>query len=187
MSSNLLANLQKLWKRRIKPKPSERSEHEAISAKEHTETLAPPSPISQNWLMPIEGQAISLADVPDSVFSSGIMGAGFAIQPNGGQVISPVAGKITALFPTKHAIVIETTEGLEILIHVGIDTVNLKGEGFTALVESGATVNSGTPLLTVDWTTVKKKATSSITPIIFTNLTDGQQIAIQSEKPVIVG
>lgn len=143
--------------------------------------------LPSDWKMPVEGQVLPLSEIPDSVFSSGAMGAGFAIKPSGGQVVSPVAGRVESIFPTKHAIMLKTNEGLEILIHIGIDTVNLKGEGFTALVEAGATVSIGTPLMEVDWAGIEKKVPSTITPIIFTGLTDEQQIEVQSGKPVLVG
>ncbi len=142
--------------------------------------------IPADWVMPIQGDILPLSEVPDPVFAEGTMGAGFAIKPTGGQVVSPVAGEIVTIFPTKHAIAIETDDELEILIHIGIDTVGLKGEGFTSLIEIGATVSPGTPLMQVDWESVAEKAPSIITPIIFTSLTDGEQIEIQSGKPVVV-
>ncbi len=157
----------------------------------------------------------TLKDVPDPTFASGAMGAGFAIKPiitnadskekfskeksskeksskekDGnvvGKVVSPVVGTVSAIFPSKHAVCIETADGVEILIHVGIDTIALNGEGFTALVEEGANVQVGTPLLEVDWQAVKAKVPSLITPILFTSLDEGQQVEIKDGKPVLVG
>lgn len=187
MSNSLFANLQKIGKALIKQKKPER---EDVSAKVDTESTkqssTKQSPIPQDWVMPVVGKVLPLAEIPDSVFSSGVMGAGFAIEPESGQVVSPVAGKVSVLFPTKHAIVIEAENGLEVLIHIGIDTVKLQGEGFTALVDVEDKVEAGTPLMAVDWEIIGKKAPSIITPIIFTGLTDKEHIDIQSGKPVIV-
>ncbi len=84
------------------------------------------------FVSPIEGKILPITDVPDEVFSQKMMGDGFAIEPKNGTVVSPVDGVITTVFPTKHAIGITAENGLELLIHFGIDTVNLKGEGLEA-------------------------------------------------------
>jgi glucose-specific phosphotransferase system IIA component len=136
------------------------------------------------YASPLAGEVLSLDEVPDQVFSQRMMGDGFAVLPTEGVVFSPVDGKIVNLFPTKHAIGIESSSGREILIHVGIDTVNLKGEGFTALVEQGDLVKKGQELLKVDLEFVKKHAPSLITPIIFTNLKQGQSVSIEKQGEV---
>ncbi|WP_025027018.1 glucose-specific PTS transporter subunit IIBC [Caldalkalibacillus mannanilyticus] len=132
----------------------------------------------ESFVMPIEGELLPISEVPDQIFSEKMMGDGFAILPKDGKVVSPVDGKIVNLFPTKHAIGIESKNGFEILIHVGIDTVKLKGEGFEALVSQGDEVKKGQPLLNVDLEYVKKNAPSIMTPIVFTNLSEGQHIQI---------
>ncbi len=119
-------------------------------------------------ISPMSGNIIKLEEVPDEVFSGKMIGDGFAIDPIDGKVISPVEGEILQLFPTKHAIGIRTNEGLEILIHVGIDTVELKGEGFKACIKAGDKVKSGQLLLEVDLELIKSKGKSVITPIVFT-------------------
>src|SRR5690625_6286781 len=86
--------------------------------------------------MPMKGKLLPITDVPDDVFAGKMMGDGFAIVPEEGLVVSPVNGKIINVFPTKHAIGIQSEGGREILIHIGIDTVNLKGEGFETLIRS---------------------------------------------------
>jgi glucose-specific phosphotransferase system IIBC component len=139
------------------------------------------------YTSPLTGQLLQLDEVPDQVFSQRMMGDGYAIMPTDGVVVSPVDGKIVNLFPTKHAIGIESTYGTEILIHVGIDTVNLKGEGFTALVSQGDTVTKGQELLKVDLEFVKKNAPSLITPVIFTNLKQGQMVTLQKQGNVTRG
>lgn len=114
------------------------------------------------------------------------MGDGFAIVPAEGTIVSPVDGKIVNLFPTKHAIGILSDSGREILIHVGIDTVNLKGQGFETLVSENDTVKKGQPLLKVDLDYIKEHATSIMTPIVFTNLGEGENIVIKKKGNVDV-
>ncbi len=130
-----------------------------------TKTLA-----EQDFVMPVKGKIIPLQEIPDEVFSAGMMGDGFAILPEDGHFVSPVDGEIISIFPTKHAIGIKSNSGVEILIHVGIDTVNLKGEGFTTLVNEGDTVKRGDKLMTVDLSSVRRSVPSVATPVIFTNL-----------------
>ncbi|QFT87571.1 PTS system glucose-specific EIICBA component [Bacillus sp. THAF10] len=136
------------------------------------------------FVAPIKGEIKPLDDVPDQVFSGKMMGDGFAIEPSEGLVVSPVDGKIVNLFPTKHAIGIESDEGHEILIHVGIDTVNLKGEGFEALVAQGDTVTRGQELLKFDMDFIRENAPSLITPIVFTNLKDDEKVKVNKHGAV---
>ena len=107
-----------------------------------------------------------------------MVGDGFAIKPTDGKVVSPVNGKVVTLFPTKHAIGLVADNGTEILIHIGIDTVKLKGEGFTSKVEQGDLVEQGQVLMEVDLDYVEKNAPSIITPIVFTNLEAGKAVTI---------
>jgi len=104
---------------------------------------------------PIEGEIIDLSNVPEGAFSGKLLGDGFAVVPTGSTVYSPTDGEVIVLFPTKHAVVILTEKGIEVLIHVGINTSSLNGEGFTVHVEKGAIV--------------KKNGKSLISPIIITN------------------
>ena len=143
------------------------------------------NPIPAEWIMPLAGDILPADAIPDPAFAGSALGATFAIRPHGEQVVSPVNGTIAAIFPTKHAIGIEADNGLEILIHVGLDTVKLNGEGFTLLVEEGARVTAGQPLLNVDFAAIEGKVPSIITPIVFTGLTDGQTVDIIDGKPVI--
>ncbi len=131
-----------------------------------------------NLMMPIEGQVISIEAVPDPAFSQKMLGDGFAIKPNSGNVYSPVSGKIVQRFPTNHAIGIESTEGLEVLIHFGINTVELNGEGFKNHVEVGDYIEAGDLLLTVDIDYVKDHEKSLITPIVFTKSDQIKKIVV---------
>ncbi|HLO11684.1 MAG TPA: glucose-specific PTS transporter subunit IIBC [Pseudoneobacillus sp.] len=136
------------------------------------------------FIAPIQGEIKPITEVPDQVFSGKMMGDGFAIVPTEGTIVSPVNGKVINLFPTKHALGLLSDSGREILIHVGIDTVKLKGEGFEALVAEGDHVEAGQPLLKVDLDFIKANAPSVITPIVFTNLAQGEVIRIKKTGSV---
>lgn len=132
--------------------------------------------LPEDILCPLTGEVLKLSMVPDKVFAEKMMGDGFAIDPTGGTVIAPVSGEVTSLFATKHAVGITSDNGLEILIHVGMDTVSLGGEGITAFIKQGDRVKVGDKLLEVDFNLIKDKVPSLITPIVFTNLTDNAKI-----------
>ncbi|MGP4080605.1 glucose-specific PTS transporter subunit IIBC [Pseudalkalibacillus sp. R45] len=133
---------------------------------------------------PIKGEILPITEVPDQVFSGKMMGDGFAIKPEEGTVVSPIDGKVVNVFPTKHAIGLETAGGREILIHFGIDTVNLKGEGFEIMVEQGDEVKRGQTLMKADLDYISEHAASTITPIVFTNLQEGEKVKIEKSGSV---
>lgn len=118
---------------------------------------------------PVDGKTTAIEDVPDPTFSQKMMGDGIAVTPSSGNVVAPVAGEIVQLFHTKHAVGIRSRGGIEILIHIGLETVGLNGEGFTAHVRQGDRVKVGDPLITFDLEFVKEKAASTITPVVITN------------------
>jgi PTS system N-acetylglucosamine-specific IIC component len=130
------------------------------------------------FVLPFEGTVKPLGEVEDEVFSSKMMGDGFAIDPVSNTLVSPIEGEVMSIFPTKHAIGLKANNGLEILIHVGLDTVKLNGEGFKALVQEGQHITKETPLLEIDLEYVKKHAPSITTPIIFTNLSEGKEVKL---------
>lgn len=121
-------------------------------------------------LSPVSGTIVALSDVQDPVFSEKMMGDGIAIQPTDEWFVSPCDGEITALFPTYHAIGITTLEGLELLIHIGLDTVELNGKGFKAVIKEGANVKAGDRLVKIDHKKITKLGKSILTPIIITNM-----------------
>lgn len=127
--------------------------------------------VDDAFIMPIEGEIIEITEVEDPVFSEKMMGDGFAIIPAAGSVVSPVDGEIVSVFPTKHAIGIKSVKGYEFLIHVGLDTVQLDGEGFTALVKDGEKIKVGQEILQFDLEIIKKKASSIVVPVVFTDST----------------
>jgi sucrose PTS system EIIBCA or EIIBC component len=120
-------------------------------------------------LAPMKGKAILLKEVPDKTFANKLLGDGIAIEPEDGVVVAPADGRISLVFETKHAVALETDSGAEILIHVGIDSVKMNGEGFKTFVKNGDRVKAGDKLLEVDLELLREKAASAITPIVITN------------------
>ncbi|MCT4593040.1 MAG: PTS glucose transporter subunit IIA [Anaeromicrobium sp.] len=125
---------------------------------------------------PFEGKIVDIEEVSDPVFSSKMLGEGVAIKPTSNTAVAPCDGEITQIFPTNHAFGITTKEGLEILVHIGIDTVNLKGEGFKRLVEVGTNVKKGTAIIEVDLEYIKQSGKESITPVVITNMDQVERI-----------
>ncbi len=113
---------------------------------------------------------IPITEVNDPVFSGKMMGDGFAVIPETGTISSPCDGEIVNIFKTKHAIIIRSTDGLEIIIHVGLDTVQLKGEGFEVVVDEGQQVKAGELLLKVDLDHIKSQGKETVTPVVITNM-----------------
>ena len=120
-------------------------------------------------ISPIRGQVIPLKDVHDEAFASEALGKGFAIEPIEGKVVAPFDGKVVAIFPTKHAIGLVSESGVEILIHVGLNTVELKGQYFEALVKADESVKKGQPILTFDLAKIQAAGYETQVPIVVTN------------------
>lgn len=133
---------------------------------------------------PITGKLVQLEDVPDPVFSEKMMGDGLAIEPDEGLVVAPVDAKVLQVFPTKHAVGLETNNGIEILIHIGLETVSLNGEGFECFVKEGDKVKKGDKLISFDLDIIKEKAKSTVTPVIITNGDRAESIEKTAETQV---
>ncbi|MFC0213178.1 glucose PTS transporter subunit IIA [Paenibacillus chartarius] len=118
---------------------------------------------------PMQGRMIPIEEVPDQIFAKKLVGGGVAFYPERGELVSPVAGRIMHIYPTHHALGIETEQGLEVLLHIGIDTSNLPGKPFTAVVKEGDRVEPGQLLVRFNYSKVKKLATSLATPMVITN------------------
>ena len=116
-----------------------------------------------------EGQVIELEKVQDPVFSQKMMGDGFAVEPENGHIVSPVAGKVTSVFPTKHALGLVTDNGLEVLVHIGLDTVSLEGKPFEVKVSEGQTVAAGDLLVEADLDAIRAAGRETSTIVVFTN------------------
>ena len=129
---------------------------------------------SAEVISPLAGQVKPLSQATAPVFSSGVMGQGIVIEPSQGELVSPVNGTVTVLFPTKHAVGIVSEEGVEMLMHIGMDTVSLDGKGFEAHVEQGDKVVVGQQLISFDMDVIKKAGLVTETPVIITNQDDFQ-------------
>lgn len=138
-----------------------------------------------NLLAPVSGDLIAIEKVDDEVFSSKALGEGFAIKPTNGDVYSPIEGTVTSVFPTKHAISLKTKDKLEVLVHLGIDTVELNGKGFETFVQEGDTVTESTKLVNVDLDYLVKEKKASDVMVIFTNL--DQRKLVYNEGSVAQG
>ncbi|WP_226669762.1 beta-glucoside-specific PTS transporter subunit IIABC [Metabacillus litoralis] len=147
-------------------KKKENSDHEIITPNDEQSDALTKREI---LVSPLTGEVKELSEVSDAAFSSEAMGKGIAIIPSKGEVVSPVNGTVTAVFPTGHAIGITSNDGAEILIHIGIDTVQLNGEHFTPLVQSGDTITQGQLLVKFDKEKIQEAGFDIITPIIITN------------------
>lgn len=164
--------------------PRQAESDQQVEVKQQMDEVNPESTLDEETnetiVSPLKGKIVPITEVPDDVFAGKMMGDGFAVIPEEGLVVSPVNGKVVNVFPTKHAIGIQSEGGKEILVHVGIDTVKLEGKGFETLVDEGDTVTAGQPLLRADLDYIQAHATSTITPIVFTNLSEGQ-IVLQKQ------
>ena len=141
----------------------------------------------EELVAPINGQVVPLSDVKDEVFSSGSMGKGIAIEPQEGKVCSPLDGEVVMVFPTGHAIGLKSTNGAEVMIHIGMDTVELEGKGFTTIVKKGQAVKKGDPLIKFDMEAIKKAGFKLTTPIVVTNSNEYQEITAIADGPITIG
>ena len=126
-----------------------------------------------------DGQVITIENVKDPVFSQKMMGDGFAVEPENGHIVSPVAGKITSIFPTKHALGLVTDNGLEVLVHIGLDTVSLEGKPFEVKVSEGQTVAAGDLLVEADLDAIHEAGRETTTVVVFTNADAIKSVTIQ--------
>lgn len=136
---------------------------------------------------PLKGKVLKLSEVKDEAFASGVLGQGAAVEPEEGVLYAPADGTVSALFPTGHAIGLTTQTGLELLMHVGMDTVQLDGKGFKAFVETGETVKQGQKLLEFDRKLISEAGYSLVTPVLVTNSDDFEQVEITGDEKVKAG
>lgn len=136
---------------------------------------------------PVTGDVVAIEQVPDEAFASKAVGDGVAVKPTDKSVVSPAAGTIVKIFNTNHAFCLETEKGAEIVVHMGIDTVALNGQGFTRLVEEGAEVVAGQPILEMDLDFLNANARSMISPVVCSNIDDFSGLVIQAKGQVVAG
>ncbi|WP_246067406.1 glucose PTS transporter subunit IIA [Paenibacillus koleovorans] len=140
-----------------------------------------------NFHAPVQGNMIPIEEVPDAIFAQKLVGNGVAFYPERGELVSPVAGTVMILYPSMHAIGLKTEEGLEVLLHIGIDTSHLQGKGFQAVVKVGDPVVPGQLLIKFDLAKVKKQAKSMATPMVITNMDVVKSWTFAPFKPVKKG
>lgn len=136
---------------------------------------------------PVKGEAVPSSEVNDPTFAEEMLGKGMAIKPTEGKVYAPFDGTVALVFDTKHAVSLVSEKGAEVLIHVGLDTVMLKGEHYTAHVESGATVKKGDLLLEFDMEAIKAAGYDTITPVLVCNADDYKDVVRTTGKMVEPG
>lgn len=136
---------------------------------------------------PLTGRAVPLSEVPDEAFAEGHMGQGIAIEPTEGRLIAPFDGKVVHVIKSRHAVMVENAAGLQILFHIGINTISLKGEGFTSHVNVGDSVKAGQVLIEFDIAKIKEAGYPIITPIIVTNADELTSGIEQLTGPVTAG
>ncbi|MDK1234635.1 PTS N-acetyl glucosamine transporter subunit IIABC [Cronobacter turicensis] len=136
---------------------------------------------------PVTGEVVALDAVPDEAFASKAVGDGVAIKPTDKLVVAPAAGTIVKIFNTNHAFCLETENGAEIVVHMGIDTVALNGQGFKRLVEEGAQVTAGQPVLELDLDYLNANARSMVSPVVCSNIDDFGGLVIQAQGAVVAG
>jgi len=118
---------------------------------------------------PVVGRCIDISEIPDEVFSTKMLGEGIGFESTDGVLYSPADGEIVQVFPTKHAVILRTKDGIEILLHIGVDTVEMKGEGFETFVEKAQNVKAGDKLVSFDNDLIKAKAKSNLSALILTD------------------
>ena len=136
---------------------------------------------------PITGEVAALEEAPDEVFAGKMLGDGGTVLPTDGIIVAPEDGEIGFVFDTKHAVGFITDSGIEMLIHMGIDTVKLNGQGFEALAEAGQKVKKGTPILKLDLDYIKENAPSLVSPVICTELKENQKVRLLAKDYVKKG
>ena len=142
---------------------------------------------SKTVLAPIRGKVLAQADIPDETFAQGILGPGCGVEPTGDTVYAPFDGTVTQVPESLHAVGMMSDDGIELLIHVGMDTVEMKGQGFTSLTKEGAKVKGGTPLLKVDLKAIRAAGHPTATALIVTNSDDLPEISVVANGDAAAG
>ena len=138
-------------------------------------------------MLPIDGKVIPLEQLPDETFASAILGPGCGVEPTGDTVYAPFDGTVTQVPESLHAVGMMSDDGIELLIHVGMDTVEMKGQGFTSLTKEGAKVKAGTPLLKVDLEAIRAAGHPTATALIVTNSDDLPEISVVANGDAAAG
>lgn len=156
----------------------EPEKRKAVNSKESVDTKI-------NFQEVVQGEVVPLTEVADKVFSEGLMGQGKAVKPQSNTFYAPFDGMVTALFPTKHAIGLTSDQGVELLIHIGVDTVELEGKHFTSLVEANQAIKKGQPLIKADLAAIQAEGYATITPVVVTNASAFEKIMNEKESLIV--
>lgn len=173
--------------------PEEEFAPEDSSQEQQTQNEEPEMPIEGKVIKslviasPITGIAADLSTAPDEGFAGKMMGDGAVVEPEEGMITAPADGEIGFVFPSKHAIGFLTDDGIDMLLHIGIDTVGLNGEGFEVFVEEGSKVKKGDPLMKIDIPYLKEHAPSLVSPILCTDLQDNQKVRLLRKGKIKAG
>ncbi|SKA95185.1 PTS system IIA component, Glc family [Caloramator quimbayensis] len=133
---------------------------------------------------PVSGKVLELSEVEDEAFKSGIVGEGIAIIPEDDIIKSPIDGRLAMIFKTNHAFAVLSDDGAEILVHIGMDTVRLNGEGFTRLIEEGQNIKKGQEIIKIDRKLIESRGYSIVTPVVITNPEKEVEIKVKSGDDV---
>ncbi|WP_432452218.1 MULTISPECIES: PTS glucose transporter subunit IIA [unclassified Agarivorans] len=136
-------------------------------------------------IAPLSGEIVPIEEVPDVVFAEKIVGDGIAIKPSGNKMVAPCDGTIGKIFETNHAFSLESTDGIELFVHFGIDTVELKGEGFTRIASEGQEVKQGDVIIEFDLAVLEEKAKSTLTPVVISNMDEIKEL-VKMSGPVTI-
>ncbi|RRJ67033.1 PTS glucose transporter subunit IICBA [Paenibacillus oralis] len=169
------------------PRAAEKTEADKPAEAEQQAAQDGDAIIYEDIVMPVNGELMDISNVPDPVFAEKMTGDGFAVLPHDGVIASPVYGKVFNVFPSKHAVGIMSDGGKEVLVHIGVNTVKLKGQGFNVLVSEGDLVSAGQPIMEVDLDYVKEHAPSIISPIVFSNLPEGAAVKLNKTGKLAKG
>lgn len=138
-------------------------------------------------IAPITGKTVDISKVPDKVFSEKMIGDGIAIEPTSDVVVAPANGELTLVLKSLHAFALVLDNGLELLVHIGLDTVSLGGDGFEQLAKAGTKVKAGTPIIKINRDFILSKGFSLITPIVITNMDIVKKLEANIDKDVVGG
>ncbi|MFD1486122.1 PTS glucose transporter subunit IIA [Lacticaseibacillus baoqingensis] len=142
---------------------------------------------TENFVAPATGTLVPITAVEDPVFSEKTMGDGYAVEPTDDTIVAPVAGTVQAIFPTKHALTILTAQGLEVILHIGLDTVELDGAPFTVQAVEGQSVTAGTPLVTMNRAAVIAGGKQTTVVVVITNMEKLQALPAINDQAITAG
>ncbi|VDG19023.1 PTS N-acetylglucosamine transporter subunit IIABC [Lactobacillus sp.] [Lactiplantibacillus mudanjiangensis] len=181
--------LQKLFSGQVSAEPVAAVVDDTATAT--TATMATPAaeavPVTTVLQAPATGKLVPISDVDDATFAQKLLGDGYAVEPTNGEIVAPVSGEVTSIFPTKHALGIKTASGLEILLHMGINTVEMNGEPFDLHVESGDQIAAGTAVATVDLAMIKAADKATTMMVVMTNMDQVHDFQLNQTQTVTAG